>query len=55
MKTFKQFINKKEIMSPLEIINYIKLITPNKSNIPNYFFKLIRNSKKNFIKKNIKY
>lgn len=51
MKTFEQFINEEDTLSPSEIINYIKLITPNDSDVPDYFFKLIHHSKKNFIKK----
>lgn len=35
-------------MKPKEIKNYIKEITPNKEDIPNYFIKMVMESKKSF-------
>jgi hypothetical protein len=41
-------------LSTEEVISYITDITPNDSAVPDYFFSLVRKSKKNFFKKRIK-
>ena len=44
LKIFERF----DIKTNKEVINYIKDITPIKENIPDYFLKLIKDSKKDF-------
>lgn len=56
IKNFKDFQKLNEVdekMTSDEIINYIKMITPSDSDIPDYFFKLIRDSKKMFTKRRL--
>ena len=56
MKTlsFNEFLNESQTMSSKEICDYITSITPDESDVPDYFFDLIKKSNKQFVLKNVK-
>lgn len=51
---FEDFINESSIMNYQEMIEYITEITPDHSDVPDYFFQQLRKAKAKFIRKNVK-
>jgi hypothetical protein len=54
LSKFEEFLGENESYTPQDIINYITHITPEESDVPDYFFSLIKKSSKNFIEKRLK-
>lgn len=54
MLSFTQFLeSREETLTADEIIDYISSITPVDSDVPDYFFKLVKKSGKNFKKQRV--
>jgi len=51
---FSDFLNESEVLTHEEIIQYITDITPEVHDVPDYFFELIRKSRKRFERKRLK-
>ena len=54
MKTYEEFINESKDLSYKKIIDYIKDITPDNSDVPDYFIKIIHQKKPTFTLKKLK-
>jgi hypothetical protein len=54
LTNFTDFLNESEILNYKEIINYITKITPDESDVPDYFFDQIKKSGKKFELKRVK-
>ena len=51
---YEDFLNESEILNYKEVISYITQITPEESDVPDYFFEQIRKSGKKFELKRVK-
>ncbi len=51
--SYDNFLNE-SILTANDVINYITRITPSESDVPDYFFSLIKKSGKNFTEKRVK-
>jgi hypothetical protein len=51
---FQNFLNENRQMTSEEIVDYIAAITPEESDVPDYYFSLIKKSGKRFVKQKIK-
>ena len=57
VKLYKEFVKLNEsedVLSAKDIVNYITDVTPDSSDVPDYFFKQIKASGKKFLKKIVK-
>lgn len=57
LHTFDSFLSEKSgenVLSAKDIVTYITDITPNDSDVPDYFFSQIRKSRKKFVKQQVK-
>jgi len=53
IKLINLLLESENILSAQEVCNYIEDITPQESDIPDYFIDLIKKSNKNFVKKRL--
>ena len=53
-KTFLRENSREDVLSAKDIVNYITDITPNDSDVPDFFFKQIKASKKKFIRQRVR-
>ena len=53
-KTFLRENSREEVLSAKDIVNYITDITPDDSDVPDFFFKQIKASGKKFIRQRVK-
>jgi hypothetical protein len=54
IKLLEQFINEKMTMTSTEIVQYLHNITPDESDVPDYYIDKLKNSSNEFILKKLK-